>query len=54
MNEESTHVTLACPHCGQTIETTLGDIEISPTVTCGTCGQEFPAEAIPVIEEESE
>lgn len=52
MDTENTHVTLACPKCGQGVETTLEDISATPLVICGACGEEFTAQVESMIEEE--
>ena len=50
----STHITLACPKCGQTVETTLNDLRATPLVTCGACGQEFPGDVELLVDADNE
>ena len=54
MNTENTYITLACPKCGQGVETTLEDVRAAPLVTCGACGEEFPATVEPLADTEQE
>lgn len=50
MTEDNTHLTLTCPHCGQSVETTLDDLRETPMVTCGACGQEFTEDLSSLLE----
>lgn len=54
MNLDNTHITLPCPQCSQTVETTLDDLIVSPLVTCGACGQEFTADVKSLVDNEQQ
>ena len=52
MNEDNTNLTLPCPQCGQSIETTVTAVKTSPFVTCAACGLKFKPNLGILIEDE--